>query len=74
MSLEKNRCAAKELAFAKLLVPLMENMHVLPASVMFTPSVVNCAKMQALSITQPVFRDLLNINGLLKVLKTSSFT
>jgi hypothetical protein len=61
----------KNFVSAKLLVPLMEDMHALPVSVMFTPSVVNCAKMQAFFITQPVFHVLLDTNGLLKALTTS---
>ncbi len=62
----------KNFASAKLLVPLMEDMHVLPVSVMFTPSVVNFLKMQAFFITQPVFHVLLDTNGLLQALMTSS--
>ena len=61
----------KNFVSAKLLVPLMEDMHAPPVSVMFTPSVVNCAKMQAFFITQPVFHVLLDTNGLLKALTTS---
>jgi hypothetical protein len=55
---------------AKVLVPLLEDMHVLPVSVMFTPSVVNCAKMQAFS-SHNLFSMFCDTNGLLN-LTTSS--
>jgi hypothetical protein len=56
------------------LLPLMQDMYALPVSLLFTPSVVKCAKMQVFCITaQPVFHVMLNTNGLLKALTTSSF-
>jgi hypothetical protein len=50
-------------ASARKLVPLMEDMHALSVGVVFTPSVVNCAKI-GLFITEPVFHVLPNTNGL----------
>jgi hypothetical protein len=55
------------------LLPLMQGMYALPASLLFTPSVVKCAKMQVFRITQPLFHVALDTNGLLKALTTSSF-
>ncbi len=37
---------SKSFVSAKLPVPLMEDMHALPVSVMFMPFVMNCAKIQ----------------------------
>jgi hypothetical protein len=64
----------KNFLSAKLLVLLTEDTHALPASVMLMPSVVNCAKMQALCTKQHVIHVLLNTSRRLKALRTFSFT